>query len=69
MTAEEYKKLLEKQKAKFKNITGVASDKEVAMLKDSIPKAEIDAKFVTERTGAAVSEEELEMLKKLMPNK
>ena len=67
MTAEEYKKLLEKQKAKFKNITGVASDKEVAMLKDSIPKAEIDAKFVTERTGAAVSEEELEMLKKLMP--
>jgi len=27
----------------------------------------LDAKFVTERTGAAVSEEELEMLKKLMP--
>ena len=67
MTPEEYKKLLEKQKAKFKNITGVASDKEVAMLKDSIPKAEMDAKFIAERTGAAVSEEELEMLKKLMP--
>jgi uncharacterized lipoprotein YehR (DUF1307 family) len=67
MTPEEYKKLLEKQKAKFKKITGVASDKEVAMLKDSIPKPEIDAKFITERTGAAVSEEELEMLKKLMP--
>jgi len=67
MTPEELKKLLEKQKAKFKNITGVASDKEVAMLKDSIPKAEMDAKFIAERTGAAVSEEELEMLKKLMP--
>ena len=45
MTAEEYKKLLEKQKAKMKKITGVASDKEIAMLEDSIPKAEIDAKF------------------------
>ena len=67
MTAEEYKKLLEKQKAKMKKITGVASDKEIAMLKDSIPKAEIDAKFIAERTGGAVSEKELEMLKKLMP--
>jgi len=67
MTPEEYKKLLEKQKAKFKKITGVASDKEIAMLKDSIPKPELDAKFIAERTGAAVSEEELEMLKKLMP--
>ena len=27
----------------------------------------LDAKFIAERTGAAVSEEELEMLKKLMP--
>jgi len=66
MTPEEYKKLLEKQKAKFNDMTGVASKKEKNLLME-IPKAEIDAKFVTERTGAAVSEEELEMLKKLMP--
>ena len=29
----------------------------------------LDAKFIAERTGGAVSEEELEMLKKLMTNK
>ena len=29
----------------------------------------IDSKFINERTGAAVSEEELEMIKKLMPNR
>ncbi len=69
MTPEELKKLLAVQSAKFKNITGAASDKEIDILKDSVPKAEMDAKFITERTGAAVSEEELEMLKKLMPNK
>ena len=69
MTPEEYKKLLEKQKAKFNDMTGVASDKEIAMLEKSIPTAELDAKFIAERTGGAVSEEELEMLKKLMSNK
>jgi hypothetical protein len=68
MTPEEYKKLLEKQKAKFNDMTGVASQKEKNLLME-IPKAEIDAKFIAERTGGAVSEEELEMLKKLMPNK
>ena len=67
MTKEELKKLLEKQKAKFKNITGVASDKEIAMLKDSIPNAVLDEKFIAERTGGAVTEEELKMPKKLMP--
>ena len=68
MTPEEYKKLLEKQKAKFNDMTGVASQKEKNLLME-IPKAEIDAKFIAERTGAAVSEEELELIKKLMPNK
>jgi len=68
MTPEEYKKLLEKQKAKFNDMTGVASQKEKNLLME-IPKAEIDAKFIAERTGGAVSEEELEMLKKLMSNK
>ena len=66
MTAEEYKKLLEKQKAKFNDMTGVASQKEKNLLME-IPKPEMDAKFIAERTGGAVSEEELEMLKKLMP--
>jgi uncharacterized lipoprotein YehR (DUF1307 family) len=66
MTPEEYKKLLEKQKAKFNDMTGVASQKEKNLLME-IPKAEIDAKFIAERTGGAVSEEELKMLKKLMP--
>ena len=69
MTPEEYKKLLEKQKAKFNDMTGVASDKEIAMLEKSIPTAEIDEKFIAERTGGAVSEEELELIKKLMPNR
>ncbi len=68
MTPEEYKKLLEKQKAKFNDMTGVASQKEKNLLME-IPKAEIDAKFIAERTGAAVSEEELELIKKLMPNR
>ena len=73
MTEEERKRLaLKRKNKKFfddyrKSITGVASDKEIAMLEKSIPKAEIDAKFIAERTGGAVSEEELEMLKKLMP--
>jgi len=66
MTPEEYKKLLEKQKAKFNDMTGAASQKEKNLLME-IPKAEIDAKFIAERTGGAVSEEELKMLKKLMP--
>ena len=69
MTPEELKKLLAVQSAKFKNITGAASDKEINILKDTIPQSDLDAKFITERTGAAVSEEELEMLKKLIPNK
>ena len=47
-------------------MTGVASQKEKNLLME-IPKAEIDAKFIAERTGGAVSEEELKMLKKLMP--
>ena len=50
---------------KFNDMTGVASQKEKNLLME-IPKAEIDAKFIAERTGGAVSEEELEMLKKLM---
>jgi len=53
MTPALLKKLFE-DKEKFKKITGFASNKE------------LDKKFITERTGGAVSEEELEMLKKLM---
>ena len=69
LSEEELKKKLAQASNDFrKNMVGIAAgDKEIAMLKDSIPKAEIDAKFIAERTGAAVSEEELEMLKKLMP--
>ena len=53
-----------------KSITGVAAgDKEMEILAKSIPTAELDEKFIAERTGGAVSEEELKMLKKLMSNK
>ena len=37
------------------------------ILAKSIPTAELDEKFIAERTGGAVTEEELKMLKKLMP--
>ena len=48
-----------------KSITGVAAgDKEMKILAESI-----DSKFINERTGAAVSEKELELMKKLMLNK
>ena len=64
-----YKKMMEAN-LKRKKMTGmVAGDKEMEILAKSIPTAELDAKFIAERTGGAVSEEELEMLKKLMPNK
>ena len=62
-----YKKMMEAN-LKRKKMTGmVAGDKEIEMLKKSIPTAELDEKFIAERTGGAVTEEELKMLKKLMP--
>jgi len=74
MTEEERKRLaLEKKNKEFfnkyrKSITGVAAgDKEMEILAKSIPTADLDAKFIAERTGGAVTEEELKMLKKLMP--
>ncbi len=74
MTEEERKRLaLEKKNKEFfnkyrKGITGVAAgEKEIEMLTKSIPTADLDAKFIAERTGGAVSEEELELIKKLMP--
>jgi len=71
MTEEERKRLaLEKKNKEFfnkyrKSITGVAAgEKEMEILAESI-----DSKFINERTGAAVSEEELKLMKKLMLNK
>ena len=83
MTEEERKRLAKKKRqAEFKaennkffneyrkGITGVAAgEKEIEMLTKSIPTADLDAKFIAERTGGAVSEEELELIKKLMPNR
>ena len=71
MTEEERKRLaLKRKNKKFfddyrKSITGVAAgEKEMKILAESI-----DSKFINERTGAAVSEEELKLMKKLMLNK
>jgi len=71
MTEEERKRLaLEKKNKKFfndyrKEITGVAAgDKEMKFLAENI-----DSKFIAERTGAAVSEEELAMMKKMLKNR
>ena len=68
MTEEERKRLaLKRKNKKFfddyrKSITGVAAgDKEMKILAESI-----DSKFINERTGAAVSEEELKMMKKML---
>ncbi len=48
-----------------KSITGVAAgDKEMKFLAENI-----DSKFINERTGAAVSEEELELMKKMLKNR
>ena len=68
MTEEERKRLaLKRKNKKFfddyrKSITGVAAvDKEKKILAESI-----DSKFINERTGAAVSKEELELMKKML---
>ena len=68
MTEEERKRLaLKRKNKKFfddyrKSITGVAAgEKEMKILAESI-----DSKFINERTGAAVSEEELKMMKKML---
>ena len=68
MTEEERKRLaLKRKNKKFfdvyrKSITGVAAgDKEMKILAESI-----DSKFINERTGAAVSKEELELMKKML---
>jgi|TARA_R110002110_G_scaffold261513_1_gene477373 hypothetical protein len=62
-----YKKMMEAN-LKRKKMTGmVAGDKEIEMLKKSIPTAELDAKFIAEKIGGVVSEKELELIKKLMP--
>ena len=75
MTEEERKRLaLKRKNKKFfddyrKSITGVAAgEKEMEILTKSIPDTtkEIDLKFIAERTGAAVSEEELKMMKKML---
>jgi len=64
MTKEELEKKLEEMSKRFK---GSVSDKEMDLFK-SIPDTtkEIDLKFIAERTGAAVSEEELAMMKKML---
>ena len=49
----------------FKNIKGSISEGEMNFIKEITPK-EIDLKFIAERTGAAVSEEELLKLKALL---
>ena len=68
MTEEERKRLaLKRKNKKFfddyrKSITGVAAgEKEMKILAESI-----DSKFINERTGAAVSKEELELMKKML---
>ncbi len=71
MTEEERKRLALKKKNKEffndyrKEITGVAAGgKEMKFLAENI-----DSKFIAERTGAAVSEEELAMMKKMLKNR
>ena len=68
MTREE---MLKKLAEMNKNIKGTASDKDMDLMRKSIPDTtkEIDLKFIAERTGAAVSEEELLKLKALLGKK
>ena len=76
MTEEERKRLaLEKKNKEFfnkyrKGITGVAAgEKEIEMLTKSISGADLDEKFIAEKIGGAVSEEELKLIKKLLPKR
>jgi len=65
MTQEEMKKFLASLN---KNIKGSISDKEMSIFQKTTPKnpKDIDLKFIAEKTGAAVSEEELKMMKKML---
>ena len=63
MTQEEMKKFLASLN---KNIKGSISEGEMNFMKKMTP-GDIDLKFITERTGAAVSEEELKRIKALLP--
>lgn len=65
MTKEELEKKLKEMN---KNIKGSISEGEMNFIKEITPK-EIDLKFIAERTGAAVSEEELAMMKKMLKNR
>ena len=50
-----------------KGITGVAAgEKEIEMLTKSISGADLDEKFIAEKTGGAVSEEELKILRNML---
>jgi len=64
MTQEEMKKFLASLN---KNIKGSISEKEMSIFQKITPKdKDIDLKFIAEKTGAAVSEEELKMMKKML---
>ena len=81
MTEEERRKLLKQKNSQFfnqyrKNIAGAGvGEKDMEFLLKSIPNNTVQKdlstkgaflKFVTEKTGAAVSEEELKMMKKML---
>lgn len=72
MTEEERKKRAKAQKAlelKFKSLTGVATQKDNNAIDRANVIEGLDLKFIAERTGAAVSEEELAMMKKMLKNR
>jgi len=63
MTKEEMKKFLASLN---KDIKGTISEGEMSFMK-KMTQGQIDAKFITERTGAIVSEEELKRIKSFLP--
>ena len=63
MTQEEMKKFLASLN---KDNKGTISEGEMSFMKKMTP-GQIDAKFITERTGAIVSEEELKRIKSFLP--
>ena len=72
MTEEERKKRAKAQKAlelKFKSLTGVATQKDNNAIDRANVIEGLDLKFIAEKIGGAVSEEELKLIKKLLPKR